>query len=38
MRNAGSVPELGRFLEEGMATNSSILAWKTPWMEKPGRL
>ena len=25
-------------LEKEMATHSSILAWKTPWMEKPGRL
>ena len=25
-------------LEKGMAVHSSILAWKTPWMEKPGRL
>ena len=25
-------------LEEGMATHSSILAWKTPQTEKPGRL
>ena len=24
-------------LEEEMATHSSILAWKTPWAEKPGR-
>ena len=24
--------------EEGMATHSSILAWKIPWMEEPGRL
>ena len=23
-------------LEEGMATHSSILAWKIPWTEKPG--
>ena len=23
-------------LEEGMATHSSILAWRTPWTEKPG--
>ena len=23
-------------LEEGMATNSSILAWKISWTEKPG--
>ena len=25
-------------LEEGMATQSSILAWRTPWTEEPGRL
>ena len=25
-------------LEEEMATYSSILAWKIPWMEEPGRL
>ena len=25
-------------LEEGMATHSSIHAWKTPWTEDPGRL
>ena len=25
-------------LEEGMATNSSVLAWKTPWTEEPGEL
>ena len=25
-------------LEKGMATYSSILAWKIPWTEKPGRL
>ena len=25
-------------LEEGMATHSSILAWRIPWREKPGRL
>ena len=25
-------------LEKGMATHSSILAWRTPWTEKPGRL
>ena len=22
-------------LEEGMATHSSILAWRTPWTEEP---
>ena len=25
-------------LEREMATHSSILAWKIPWMEEPGRL
>ena len=25
-------------LEKGMATRSSILAWKIPWTEEPGRL
>ena len=25
-------------LEKGMATHSSILAWRMPWTEKPGGL
>ena len=25
-------------LEEGMATYSSILVWRIPWTEEPGRL
>ena len=25
-------------LEKEVATHSSILAWKTPWMEEPGGL
>ena len=25
-------------LEKEMVTHSSILAWKIPWMEKPGEL
>ena len=25
-------------LEKGMATHSSILAWRIPWAEKPDRL
>ena len=25
-------------LEKGMATCSSILAWRMPWTEEPGRL
>ena len=34
------VGSLGREdpLEKEMATHSSILAWKTPWTEEPGRL
>ena len=34
----GSIPGLGRSPEKEMATYSSILAWKIPWMEEPGRL
>jgi len=29
---------LGSILEKAMATHSSTLAWKIPWMEEPGRL
>ena len=39
--NAGDpVPSLGREdpLEKEMATYSSTLAWKIPWMEEPRRL
>ena len=25
-------------LEEGMATHSSVLAWRIPWIEEPGGL
>ena len=34
------VQSLGRedLLEKEMALHSSTLAWKTPWMEEPGRL
>ena len=34
----GSIPGLGRSLEKEMATHSSTIAWKIPWMEKPGGL
>ena len=34
----GSILGLGRSLEKGMVTHSSILAWRIPWMEKPGWL
>ena len=33
----GSIPG-SDLLEKEMATHSSILAWKIPWMEEPGRL
>ena len=34
------VQSLGREvpLEEGMATHSSVLAWRIPWTEDPHRL
>ena len=34
------VQSLGQedLLEKEMATHSSILAWKIPWSEEPGRL
>ena len=31
----GSIPGLGRFPGEGMATHSSILAWRILWIEEP---
>ena len=34
----GLIPELGRSLEKGMATHSSILAWEIPWTEEPSGL
>ena len=36
--DVGSVPELGRSPEEGMATHPSILAWRIPQTEEPGGL
>ena len=42
--NAGDVEtqvqSLGQegHLEEGMATHSSIVAWRIPWTEEPGGL
>ena len=45
VKNLPAIPEsqetrvqtLGRVdpLEEGMATHSSILAWRIPWIEEP---
>ena len=34
----GLVPGLEDPLEEGMATHSSVLAWRIPWTEEPGEL
>ena len=34
----GSIPGSGDPLEKGMATHSSILAWRIPWTEEPGGL
>ena len=31
-------PWAGKTPEEGVATHSSILAWRMPWAEEPGRL
>ena len=36
VRDKRSVPGSGRSLKEGMATHSSILAWRIPWTEEPG--
>ena len=34
----GLIPGSGRSLENGIATHSSILAWRIPWIEEPGGL
>ena len=34
----GSIPRLGSSPRDGMATPSSILAWRVPWTEAPGGL
>ena len=34
----GLIPGSEDPLEEGTATHSSILAWRIPWTEEPGRL
>ena len=34
----GSIPGLEDPLEKGMATHSSVLAWRIPWTEEPGEL
>ena len=37
-RNAGLIPGSGRSPGEEMATHSSILAWRIPWIEEPDGL
>ena len=36
IRDLGSILGSGRSPEKGMATHSSILAWRIPWTEQPG--
>ena len=36
--DVGSIPGLGRFPGQEMATHSSILAWEILWTEEPGGL
>ena len=36
--DVGAIPGLGDPQEKGMATHSSILAWRIPCTEEPGRL
>ena len=38
VRDMGLIHGLGRSLDQEMATHSSILAWRIPWTEEPGRL
>ena len=38
VRDAGSVPKLGRSPGGGHGNPSSVLAWRIPWTEDPGRL
>ena len=36
--DSGLIPGQDDHLERGMATHSSILAWRIPWTEEPGGL
>ena len=36
--DAASIPGSGKFMEKGMATHPSTLAWRIPWTEEPGGL
>ena len=37
-QGTGSVPGPGRSPGEGVATPSSVIAWRGPWTEEPGGL
>ena len=37
-RDPGSITGSGRSLEKGMATHSSNLDWRIPWIEETGML
>ena len=37
-RDAGSISGSGRYLEEGRAAHSNVLALRIPWTEEPGGL
>ena len=38
INDSGSIPGQEDLLEKEMVTHSSILGWKIPWTEKPGKL
>ena len=38
IRDEGLIPGTGNLLEEGLATYSSVLAWRIPWKKEPGSL
>ena len=38
IKDTGSIPGSEDLLEQGMATQSSILAWRTPCSEEPSGL
>ena len=38
IRDAGSIPGLGRFLGEGHGNPLQFLSWRIPWTEEPSEL
>ena len=38
IKDMGLIPGSGRSMKEGIATHSSILAWRNPWTEEHGGL